>query len=311
MARSTSTRVATPKKKSTRKPASKRTLRSASTSDHHELYELSVQCTDAECDFIERAWKQTRRPGLPSSLREDFCGTAIASCAWVRRRKGNTAIGVDLDPKVLKWGDQRHWSTLNVSERARLSVHCADVMTPGQPQVEVLVAMNFSYFLFKQRAQLLAYFKRAFANVKDGGLFLLDAYGGSASHSEQEEERHLDGFTYVWDQYHYNPVTSDVVNYIHFRFPDGTELKRAFAYHWRLWSLAEIQELLQEAGFDKVSVWWEGTDKKTTSGNGVFRPTTRGEACEGWIAYLVAEKSVVRPKKANRSTPKKTRILAS
>ncbi len=309
MARSNSTRVSPPKKRPLRKSKSRRTLRTASTSDSHELYELSVQCTEAECDFIDRAWKQTGRKALPSALREDFCGTGIASCAWVRRRKGNTAIGVDLDPAVLAWGEKRHWSTLSVEERARLSVHCADVLTASLPPVDVLVAMNFSYFIFKERAALLAYFKRAYANVRDGGLLLCDAYGGSESHSEQEEERHLDGFTYVWDQSHYNPVTSHVVNHIHFRFPDGSELKRAFTYRWRLWSLAELQELLAEAGFSKSSVWWEGTDKRTGSGNGVFRPTMKGEACNGWIAYIVAEKSAV--KAHHRAKQSKARILST
>ncbi len=309
MARSNSTSVSSTKKRPVRKSKSKRALRSATTSDPHELYELSVQCTDAECDFIERAWKQTGRAALPSSLREDFCGTAIASCAWVRRRNGNAAIGVDLDPEVLRWGEKRHWSTLTPTERSRLSVHCADVLTADLPQVDVLVAMNFSYFIFRERAAMLAYFKRAYANVRPGGLMLCDAYGGSESHSEQEEERHLDGFTYVWDQHHYNPISSHVVNYIHFRFPDGTELRRAFAYHWRLWSLTELQELLKEAGFAKVTVWWEGTDKRTSSGNGVFRPTTKGEACTGWIAYLVAEKAEA-PKRA-RAKKSKGRILSA
>ena len=302
MARSNSTRVSSTKKKVKPKSASRttkrsRALRTAATSDHHELYELSVQCTEAECDFIERAWKQTGRAALPSSLREDFCGTAIASCAWVRRRKSNIAVGVDLDRSVLKWGEQRHWSTLTTAERARLSIHCEDVLTAKTTPVDVVVAMNFSYFLFKERAKLLAYFKRAFTNVRDGGIFICDAYGGSEAHSEQEEERHLDGFTYVWEQHHYNPVNSTVVNYIHFRFADGTELRRAFAYHWRLWTLVELQEILKEAGFGKTVVWWEGTDKKTGSGNGVFRPTTKGEACTGWVAYLVSEKIAVPSRK--------------
>ena len=51
------------------------------------------------------------------------------------------------------------------------------------------------------------------------GLFLLDAYGGSDSFLEMDEERDLDGFTYIWDQHHVNPITGDVVNYIHFEFP--------------------------------------------------------------------------------------------
>ena len=41
--------------------------------------------------------------------------------------------------------------------------------------------------------------------LTEDGLFILDAYGGSDSFPEMEEDRDLDGFTYVWDQNHYNP----------------------------------------------------------------------------------------------------------
>ena len=105
-----------------------------------------------------------------------------------------------------------------------------------------------------------------------------------------EEERNLDGFTYVWDQNVYDPITGDVVNHIHFRFPDGSEMTKAFTYEWRLWSIPEIRELMLEAGFRKVTVWWEGTDEESGEGDGEFEPTERGEACPGWIAYFTAEK---------------------
>jgi hypothetical protein len=57
-----------------------------------------------------------------------------------------------------------------------------------------------------------------------------------------------------------------------------------------LWTLPELQEILKEAGFREVTVYWEGTVKRTGEGNGVFTPSTEGEACAGWIVYIVAEK---------------------
>ena len=66
-------------------------------------------------------------------------------------------------------------------------------------------------------------------------------------------------------------------------------MEKAFTYEWRLWTLPEIRELLEEAGFGRVTVYWEGTDEDG-EGNGEFEPTTRGDADAGWIAYLVAEK---------------------
>jgi hypothetical protein len=67
-------------------------------------------------------------------------------------------------------------------------------------------------------------------------------------------------------------------------------MTRAFSYEWRLWSLPEIREVLEEAGFKNVTVWWEGTEEDTGEGDGEFEPAERGEACPGWIAYFTAEK---------------------
>ena len=124
----------------------------------------------------------------------------------------------------------------------------------------------------------------------DDGLFLLDAYGGSEAFVEMEEKRRVGGFTYVWDQHYYNPITGDAINYIHYRFADGSQIRKAFTYEWRVWTLPEIRELLSEAGFRKVTVYWEGVDEKTGQGNDEFNPATEGDACPGWIAYLVAER---------------------
>ena len=266
----------------------RRTYRTAATSDRHELYELSVQSPDVEVTFIDRVCR--RHSGkVATTLREDFCGTFALCGEWVRRRRTNRAVGVDLDRAVLDWGRRRAARRLSDDERSRISLRQANVMSVREAPVDVLCAFNFSYFIFKTRAELLRYFGRSFDAVKPGGLFLLDCYGGSESFSEMEEERNLDGFVYVWDQHRYNPITGEVVNHIHFRFPDGSEMARAFTYEWRLWTLPELREALVEAGFRKVTVYWEGTTAKG-EGNGIFRPSMRGEACQGWIAYLVAEK---------------------
>jgi len=103
------------------------------------------------------------------------------------------------------------------------------------------------------------------------------------------EGRSLDGFTYVWDQHSVNPITGRVVNYIHFEFPDGSTIKKAFEYDWRFWTLPEIKDVLTDAGFSKVVVYWEGTDEDG-GGNGEWAIDDRGEACAGWVAYIVGVK---------------------
>ena len=274
------------KRKGKKKPA--RSRRTAATSDRNELYELSVQGPDAEVEFIDMIWKQRRRR-LARSIREDFCGTAIASVEWVKQRHDNTAICIDIDQAVLDWAESRLPSRLDPDQLPRLTLRQGDVRTVRNKPVDCVLAMNFSYYIFKTREGLLQYFKRARSGLVSDGMLVLDAYGGSDSFVEMEERRKVDGFTYVWDQHSYNPITGDTVNYIHYEFPDGSRISKAFAYEWRLWTLPELQELLYEAGFSKVTVYWEGTDEDG-EGNDEFTPTSVGEACPGWIAYLVAEK---------------------
>ncbi|MFQ5844649.1 MAG: class I SAM-dependent methyltransferase [Planctomycetota bacterium] len=276
--------------KRARKPRRKRkrVRRSAATSDRHELYELSVQEPEADCELLDEAWK-TLRGRRPRSIREDFCGTAILSIEWVKRRPGNTAIGVDVDPEVLEVARRRVNQRLPRAHRARLELIEADVMKVETPPVDAVLALNFSHYVFKSRRKMKRYFKRVHEALVEDGLFMLDAYGGSDSLLEGEEDREVDGFTYVWDTDFYNPITADVIQYIHFRFPDRSKLERAFTYEWLLWSLPELQEILKEAGFSDVVVYWEGTDEDG-EGDGEWSVTRRGEACEGWFAYLAAVK---------------------
>jgi SAM-dependent methyltransferase len=259
------------------------------TADRHDLYERSVQNTEAEIDFVEQVWSDIRGR-TATVLREDFCGTAQTSAEWLRRREDNLSIGVDLDEEVVAWGMNKNHERLTEEQLERLEIRLENVLDVSTQPVDTVLAMNFSYFLFKTREDLRGYFEKVHASLVEDGLFVLDAYVGSDSFTEMEEERDLDGFTYVWDQNHYNPINGDVVNKIHFHFPDGTKMKDAFIYEWRLWTLPEITEILVEAGFSKASVYWEGTEEDGEDGNGEFTAETVGEPCAGWIVYIVAEK---------------------
>lgn len=280
-----------PRKRRTRGGRTKRRRgwRTAATSDPRELYELSVQSPETECLFMDRVFRKLNER-TPLTLREDFCGSHALCAEWVKRRRENRAVGIDLDPEILAWGQSRRAGERTAEELARLAIVQSDVTAFRGPPVDVIAAFNFSYFIFKTREELRRYFARARRGLVRDGMLVLDAYGGYESYSVMEEERNLDGFTYVWDQAAYNPVTNEVRNNIHFRFPDGTEIRRAFTYDWRLWSLPELRELLAEAGFRRTTVYWEGTEARSGEGNGVFKPTMVGEPCAGWIAYLVAER---------------------
>jgi hypothetical protein len=105
----------------------------------------------------------------------------------------------------------------------------------------------------------------------------------------QREKTKFDYFTYVWDQADFHPVTNHMVCHIHFKFPDGSKIKNAFTYEWRMWTLPEIRELLLEAGFSTARIYWEGEDEDG-EGNGEFYETDKGEPDLAWVCYIVAEK---------------------
>ncbi|MDP7029674.1 MAG: class I SAM-dependent methyltransferase [Phycisphaerales bacterium] len=275
-----------PRHESARTRKRKQGWRTADGSDIHELYELSVQDPDNEVSIIKQIWEEQR--GRPcQSIREDFCGTAAVAMRWVADDPSHTAVCIDLDDDVLAWARARLPERLDESQAGRLSIIKGDVLSTPTDSVDCLLAHNFSYYIFKDRKRVIEYFQTARQGLVEDGLFILDCYGGSDSFVEMEEARDLDGFTYVWDQDSYDPVTGDVVNHIHFHFPDGTKIQKAFTYEWRLWTIPEIREMLLEAGFSDVKVYWEGTEEDTGEGNGEWAAVESGEACEGWIAYIV------------------------
>jgi hypothetical protein len=200
-----------------------------------------------------------------------------------------SAIGVDIDPAVLDWGRKNRVSRLDTPDQGRVSRIESNVLTVETPKVDLQAAFNFSYWMFDERATMLAYLRRCCDAIKDDGVMFLDMFGGAESMEETREKTKHDGFTYIWDQAEFHPVTNHMQCYIHFKFPDGSKLKRAFSYAWRLWTAPELRDVLLEAGFRNVTVYWEGEDEDG-EGNGEFAATDKGEADLAWIAYIVAEK---------------------
>ena len=262
----------------------------AETADKHELYELSVQNVENEVEFLQETFKQIR--GREAHLmREDFCGTASACCEWVKQGEAYQAIGVDLDPSVLEWGRDNRLGKLDTADRARVRLVESNVLTVDTPKVDLLTAFNFSYFIFDTRESLREYFETARDALVDDGVMFLDMFGGPEAQEETKEKTKYKkhGFSYVWHQETFHPVTHFIRCHIHFNFRDGSKMKKAFTYEWRLWTAPEILEVLGEAGFAKATLYWEGSDEDG-EGDGVFTPDDKGEADLAWIAYIVAEK---------------------
>jgi SAM-dependent methyltransferase len=261
----------------------------ARNADKHDLYQQSVQAPDVDAHFLARLYKKAN--DKPARLfREDFCGTAILSCEFVKRHRKNRAVGVDFHGPTLDWGRKHNISNLSADQQKRIRLIKDNVLNVRSPKADIIAAMNFSYAVFKTRKDLGSYISTAYRSLSEDGLFVMDAWGGAQSQELMEERKRMSGFTYVWDQHDFDPVSHHILCKIHFDFRDGSRMRNAFVYDWRLWTLPEIQELMADAGFEDIHVLWEGTEKKTGTGNGVFRRVTRGGDELAWIAYVVGKK---------------------
>ncbi|MSP24903.1 MAG: class I SAM-dependent methyltransferase [Myxococcales bacterium] len=274
-------RTVTPKPRNSAKAVQPPRPTLAARADRYVLYQQAVQAPEAEVRFIHRAYRRVRGRA-PSSLREDFCGTGYLSTAWAKSHRGRTAIGIDISTEPLDWGRANVLAVESLSVQARVQLVEADVRHADVPPVDVIGAFNYSYCCFKDRATLLGYFRAARAGLAKDGIFICDLFGGTEAIATQAEERKCKGFTYVWDQAEYNPITHESLNHIHFLFRDGSSLLEAFTYDWRLWSIPEVRELLLEAGFSATAVWWDPIDADD------YRKSECEEQQATWLVYIVA-----------------------
>jgi len=265
--------------------------------DRHTLYEVSVQGTDWDLDFLDRTFRRRNRRE-PRLFREDFCSTAALATAWAQRHPANRSWAVDLDAEPLAWARAHRLPYVREAAK-RVTLVRADVRRPQKPLVDVACALNFSWWVFHRRADLLAYLRAARAGLRPGGVLVLNAFGGTRAERELSERTRKpasnapDGtavppFTYVWEQAAFNAVDRRLLAHIHFEFRDRPRLARAFTYDWRMWSLPELHEAVLEAGFADFEVWSEGWNSRRRAHTGTLHRRVQLENDDCWIAYGVA-----------------------
>lgn len=256
--------------------------------DKYWYYINSVQAPDVDTDFFLQVYKENRKK-TPISLREDFCGTFSVCCEWVKKNPKFHAVGIDLDPEPIAWGKENHLAELTPNQKGRVAVLQANVMDPKLMSTDIVVAQNFSFFLFKKREDLKAYFQNVYRTLAADGVFITDCFGGSACYEPNEEETVYKTYSYFWDQDTFDPITHEAMFYIHFKRKGEKKRTKVFTYDWRLWSIPEIKEIMMEVGFKKTVVYWEGTTR-SGEGDGDFKATEKGEVCESWISYIAGLK---------------------
>ncbi len=256
--------------------------------DKYELYSKAVQSPAEDVKFYQRTYQKVRKGKSATVLREDFCGTGMISCEWVKLDKKNKSCGLDLNSEPMNYGRTRYIEMLSVDQKKRIALIKKDVLSKDLPSADIAVAVNFSYFLFKKRDVLKRYFENVYRSLNNNGIFVLDVFGGTQCTDEIEDKTKHKGFTYYWDQKNFDPVTNEAYFEIHFKYK-GKKIENVFSYDWRMWSIPEIREIMLEVGFQDTLVFWEGTGKDG-NGNGIFKTVTKGESCLSWIAYITGIK---------------------
>ncbi|MBI4062276.1 MAG: hypothetical protein HY403_12710 [Elusimicrobia bacterium] len=187
---------------------------------------------------------------------------------------GYAAHGRDVDAEPLQYGRDHNLPRLAPEQRRRVTLARQDVLKPGGPSPDLILAQNFSYFALKKRETLKAYFVNCRKSLRPGGVLALDIFGGAGTHKRGVERTDHRDFVFYWEQYGFDPVTHEARCAIHFKPKGRRKVKDVFVCDWRLWTIPEIRDLLREAGFRASHVYWEG-----------------GGAVEStWIAMIAAEK---------------------
>ncbi len=256
----------------------------AEQADRHRLYQLGVQSPHADVALLQQIYRQAR--GTPAThFREDFCGAAATLCAWLEQGAAFTGEGYDIDPEPLDWGRRHNFKPLG-KDRRRASLRRADARVRSILAPDIRCAFNFSYWIFRERALLLHYFRAVRDDLDADGVFVIDVHGGAEVFSEEEQVTDCGDFDLVCHQTEVCPVDHSANLALHFRFPDGSELRDAFRYTWRIWSLPELTDLLREAGFADLQVHWCIDEKEETR----YELTRTGYNDPAWIACLAALK---------------------
>jgi SAM-dependent methyltransferase len=255
--------------------------------DKYKYYEKSVQNTEGELEIINGIFQELRGKA-PITLREDFCGTAKLACEWTTLSTKHTAFGIDLDPEPVAYGKENHYSKLTPSQKKRMEYVMGNVLDNyTKRKADLVVAFNFSYFIFKKRAELVNYFSHVRKGLNKDGVFLLDLFGGPECQTEVEEETEYSNYSYYWDCKKFNPIRSECLYAIHFKPKGMKKQKDVFTYDWRMWTMMEVREILIDAGFSKTYGYWEGDDEDG-GGDGNFFKAEDAESCEAWVTYIAA-----------------------
>jgi SAM-dependent methyltransferase len=278
--------------------------------DPLELYRWAVQDPETHAIVLRTMYERLRPGRQPAILREDFAGTAAESVAWVALRKGRRAMAIDLDGPTLEWAQRRADRLLGTraSEVRFVLGDVRNVGPPAVPHADIISVLNYSIFYQHDSGELRSYLRNALNSLAPDGILVLNLFGGAARilpgttrglvtrKPRLPSEPPFPKFHYAWEVRSYDRATKRLDCRIHFGVPDASapegtrEVRDAFQYDWRLWSVRELIDACAQAGFADVQVWRHTYDP-SKGADGVFLGRVEPDsllALDNWTAYIVA-----------------------
>ena len=256
----------------------------AEKANKHAVYQQMLQSPEADVELLQTIYHAST--GLEARhLREDFCGTGFTLACWISQGEDHSGEGYDIDPDPIHWGWRNNFLTQPCAT-SRAKLHIKDAREASFKPPDIRCAFNFSYWVFTRREELLGYFRAAWEDLPEDGMFIIDVTGGTEGLNEDPYESEAGEITCIWQQKNFSPVDHTAELTLRFRFLDGSEIDPPYRYRWRVWSIPELRDLLYQAGFSNTQVWWQDDELEGIG----YVMTEKGRNAPCWVACISALK---------------------
>jgi SAM-dependent methyltransferase len=229
-------------------------MEQASTPSKYELYQTSVQNVKKEVEFFKKQYRLIFNK-IPTTFREDFCGTALLSCEWVKGNVLNSAVGIDLDQETLEWGIKNNVNNLNSgSERIKLIKQDVLEEYDTKEKFDIICSLNYSHFLLPKRKQLLKYFSNVVKNLESKGVYIIDFYGGSHIFVDHKYQHNKTSNFYEFSGKQMNILNNQSKCSLNYKIKKN-KYKPFFSFDFRIYSIIELREAMEEVGFNQFKLF--------------------------------------------------------
>ncbi len=219
----------------------------------HELYQRSVQNVHIEVEFFKKIYRMLFNK-VPYKFREDFCGTGLLSCEWVKKDVQASAVGLDIDQETIDWGKENNINNLSSGfDRIELFNHNVLEEFDTSKNFDVICSLNYSHFLLNKRKDLVLYFSNVRKSLKKG-IFIMDFYGGSHIYTDHKYNRGDSDSFYEFRGKQMNNLANTSICSLNYRLKKK-KYTPLYEFNFRIYSVIELREALEDCGFCMFKIY--------------------------------------------------------